>query len=73
MKRAMLGLVAWLMLAPVAAAQHAWPGSYPEGPVWIGQTLYWAEMYDNRVMAWTGTGEPKPFFQKAECGVSLWK
>lgn len=61
-------IAASLALAGGAAqGQHAWPGSYPEGPVWIGETLYWAEMYDNRVMAWTGD-QPRPFFQRAGCG-----
>lgn len=68
MKRAILAFIAWVMVVPTAVAQNAWPGSYPEGPIWIGETLYWAEMYDNRVMAWAGQGDPEPFFQKAECG-----
>lgn len=50
-------------------AQQAWPGNYPEGPTWIDGTLYWAEMYDNRVMAWSGGDQqPEPFFQQARCG-----
>ncbi|MEM7061079.1 MAG: SMP-30/gluconolactonase/LRE family protein [Pseudomonadota bacterium] len=67
MRFATILFAAFVAATPAASAQNAWPGSYPEGPVWIGETLYWAEMYDNRVMAWSG-GEPEPFFQQAECG-----
>lgn len=63
-----LGFVIAALLAWPAAAQQTWSGSYPEGPVWIGKTLYWAEMYDNRVMTWSGAGAPKPFFQRKGCG-----
>ena len=44
-----------------------WQGSYPEGPVWIGATLYWAEMGADRVMAWSG-GTPRVFFERQGCG-----
>ena len=64
-----LGL--WLVLLVFAAfparAQHAWPGSYPEGPIWIGKTLYWAELYAHRVMRWDGQ-EPRPFWEQPGCG-----
>ena len=60
-------VAALTLLAFPSQAQEAWPGSYPEGPVWIGKTLYWAEMYDNRVMAWDG-GDPSMFFRDGECG-----
>jgi len=70
MRRTALALAALAALAaPVtpAAAQDGWPGNYPEGPIWIGKTLYWAEMYDNRVMAWSG-GAPQAVFRRAGCG-----
>lgn len=68
MIRALLCLAALLVPAQ-SLAQQSWAGNYPEGPVWIGQTLYWAEMYDNRVMTWSeGEEAPRTFFQRKECG-----
>ncbi len=71
-------LVRMTLLAPVllgAAARCAsparaeeWPASYPEGPVWIDGTLYWAEMGADRVMAWPGEGAPQVFFAGRGCG-----
>lgn len=55
------------LLAPAPAPAEEWPASYPEGPVWIGDTLYWAEMGADRVMAWSGS-EPRVFFQREGCG-----
>ena len=55
-----------LAVAP-SRARDAWPASYPEGPVWIGKTLFWAELYAHRVMRWTG-GDPEPFWEQTGCG-----
>lgn len=72
-----------LAASPVRGAEdrpetwlRVWQGSYPEGPVWIGGTLYWAEMGADRVMAWAGPdaggdgagGEPRVFFAHDGCG-----
>lgn len=60
-------LAAGLLAAPGAGAAE-WQASYPEGPVWIGGTLYWAEMGADSVMAWDGRGEPRVFLRKEGCG-----
>ncbi|HET7410590.1 MAG TPA: SMP-30/gluconolactonase/LRE family protein [Paracoccaceae bacterium] len=60
-------LLAAALLALPARAEE-WPASYPEGPVWIDGTLYWAEMGADRVMAWEGAGEPRVFFRQEGCG-----
>lgn len=68
MIRVAFGLMALMLAATPARAAEVWAGSYPEGPVWIGGTLYWAEMYSDRVMAWPGEGPPQVFFRQAGCG-----
>ena len=62
-----LVLIALMLLPGLARAQQAWSGYYPEGPVWIGQTLYWAEMGGDRVMSWAG-GEPEVAWTRQGCG-----
>jgi sugar lactone lactonase YvrE len=57
-----------LALSSPAASDEVWPASYPEGPVWIGGMLYWAEMGADRVMAWPGRGAPRVFFAAEGCG-----
>lgn len=68
--RARAGLAAALLAGalalPASAAELA--ASYPEGPVWIDGTLYWAEMGADRVMALAGDGEPAEFFRQEGCG-----
>ncbi len=64
--RAAAALLA-LALALPAQADESWPASYPEGPVWIGGTLYWTEMGADRVMAWSG-GAPEVFLALPGCG-----
>lgn len=62
----------WLaaLLVCWAGAAHAasWEASYPEGPLWQGSTLYWAEMTADKVMRREGRSKPKPFFQRQGCG-----
>ena len=54
--------------APPARAEE-WQASYPEGPVWIDGTLYWAEMGADAVMRWPGGPDrPGVFFQQEGCG-----
>lgn len=69
MIRAVL-LAAALATAAPAAAQGVFPGSYPEGPVWISQDLYWAEMRSDRVMrlAPGSDQQPQPFYTSPGCG-----
>jgi sugar lactone lactonase YvrE len=66
-------LLALALAAPAAHGAEVWEGSYPEGPVWIEDTLYWAEMGADRVMAWPGReaggdGAPRVFFAREGCG-----
>jgi gluconolactonase len=66
-----VALLLALALALPALAEDGrhrdWQGSYPEGPIWIGATLYWAEMGADRVMAWSG-GSPRVFLERDGCG-----
>ena len=59
-------------LATIAASParaEEWQASYPEGPVWIDGTLYWAEMGADAVMRWPGGPDrPGMFFQQEGCG-----
>jgi sugar lactone lactonase YvrE len=57
-----------LALATAPDAVEVRPASYPEGPVWIDGTLYWAEMGADRVMAWSPGAEPRVFFAARGCG-----
>lgn len=61
-------ILALLLLPGLARAQTAFQGYYPEGPVWIGGTLYWAEMGADRVMAWTGGSGPRVAWTRQGCG-----
>lgn len=61
-----LGLIA--ALATPAAAQKSWLGFYPEGPVWIGADLYWAEMQSDAVMRVAPGGEPEIWLEQRGCG-----
>lgn len=56
------------LLAALPAHGDEWAASYPEGPVWIDGTLYWAEMGADRVMAWPGQGAPRVFLAGRGCG-----
>ena len=65
--RALAVLLALGLLALPARAEE-WRASYPEGPVWIDGTLYWAEMGADRVMARPDGAEPRIFFRQEGCG-----
>jgi len=43
------------------------PALYPEGPVFIGGALYYAEMTGDRVVKWADAG-PGTFFERKGCG-----
>ena len=70
MTRLAAALLALALALPAEA--EVWQGSYPEGPVWIDGTLFWAEMGADRVMAWSGeegpAGAPRVFFAREGCG-----
>ena len=64
---------AWLAVLTTAFAAAAAPeainpqAKYPEGPVLIGDMLYYAEMSADRVVTWDGTSQ-KMFFKRDRCG-----
>jgi sugar lactone lactonase YvrE len=68
LRRIGAALAALALAVSAARGAEAWQGSYPEGPVWIGETLLWAEMGADRVMAWPGDGAPQLFFAREGCG-----
>ena len=43
------------------------PASYPEGPLYVGDVLYYAEMGDDQVTV-VESGTPRPFFEQDGCG-----
>lgn len=59
----------WLALAGTALADAARviPARYPEGPLWQGERLYFAEMHADRVMVVEPAGTSVFFVQKG-CG-----
>ena len=65
--RELIALAVLLLASLPARAQQAWPASYPEGPIWIGKTLYWAELWSHRVMRWDGDA-PEVFLEHPGCG-----
>lgn len=61
-------LAALFIALPCAgAAQESWLGFYPEGPIWLGSDLYWAEMESGTVMR-LNDGTPEPFIEHRTCG-----
>ena len=68
-----LALAAALMLAPCAGAQtpvvseHVIPASYPEGPLWRGDRLFYAEMGADRISVYEN-GRSRAFFTQRGCG-----
>jgi gluconolactonase len=70
--KATAGLVACLLAwpAPVPAAEPAqdgWAASYPEGPLWVGERLFYAEMPLDRVVEWKD-GQRRDFWSEPGCG-----
>lgn len=61
-------LAALLILWAGLARAESWNASYPEGPLWQGDTLYWAEMTAHKLMRRDGASEPHPFFTRDGCG-----
>jgi sugar lactone lactonase YvrE len=63
-----VGAIAWP--SPVRAEEGAsdgWVASYPEGPIWIGERLLYAEMAAHKVVEWQA-GQRRDFWQEAGCG-----
>jgi sugar lactone lactonase YvrE len=53
--------------APLGAAQLINPAFYPEGPLWVDDKLYYAEMGRDRVSVWDGESR-STFWRKSGCG-----
>jgi sugar lactone lactonase YvrE len=63
----------WLLLALSAGVAQAQPavvasGAYPEGLLWHGGRLYYAEMGADRVSVIEGGGPPRQFWRADGCG-----
>ena len=62
--------LAWVL--PTAASadepeRDAWVGSYPEGPIWVGERLLYAEMGANKIVEWRA-GQRRDFWAEPGCG-----
>ena len=72
--KATAAALSWFALAlatllpwQLADAQEAWPSSHPDGPVWIENDLYWAEMRSGRVMRMRDDGHAT-VYEDPDCG-----
>jgi gluconolactonase len=70
--RAAAGLALCLCLLATSASaaepeRASWEASYPEGPIWVGERLLYAEMPLNRVMEWKD-GKLREFWSEPGCG-----
>jgi sugar lactone lactonase YvrE len=64
----MAGAVAWpLPSRAEEAVRDAWTASYPEGPVWLGERLLYAEMGASKVVEWKA-GQRRDFWREPGCG-----
>ena len=74
-RRVAQGVVVLLLLLPLASldAQRvqaetvSYPASYPEGPLWVGDTLYYAEMTADRISK-IENGKRSDFWHGENCG-----
>jgi sugar lactone lactonase YvrE len=48
-------------------ARDAWAASYPEGPLWVGERLLYAEMGASKVVEWKA-GRRRDFWAEPGCG-----
>ena len=63
-----VGILAWPASAKADAPLRAgWAASYPEGPLWVGERLLYAEMPLDRVVEWKA-GQRRDFWREAGCG-----
>jgi sugar lactone lactonase YvrE len=68
-------LVAWVLCTPAPAAAEApgserWEASYPEGPIWTGERLLYAEMPLHRIVEWKEGGQRRVFWSEPGCGAT---
>jgi sugar lactone lactonase YvrE len=63
------GALAWPspLRAEEAARHDAWAASYPEGPVWLGERLLYAEMAAHKVVEWKA-GQRRDLWHEPGCG-----
>jgi sugar lactone lactonase YvrE len=64
-----VSVLSWA-LPPRANAEEprdAWPASYPEGPLWVGERLLYAEMGADKVVEWRA-GQRRDFWAEPGCG-----
>jgi sugar lactone lactonase YvrE len=47
--------------------REAWAASYPEGPLWVGERLLYAEMTAHKVVEWNA-GQRRDFWHEPGCG-----
>ena len=52
---------------PARAETISYPASYPEGPLWVGDTLYYAEMTADRISK-IESGKRSDFWKEEGCG-----
>jgi sugar lactone lactonase YvrE len=67
---AALVLCLCLLAASASAAEperSSWDASYPEGPIWVGERLLYAEMPLHRVVEWKD-GQRRDFWSEPGCG-----
>jgi sugar lactone lactonase YvrE len=69
--RLAVGLLACMLVCGGAhaadPARMHWQASYPEGPIWIGERLLYAEMPRHRIVEWSG-GRRRTFWSEPGCG-----
>lgn len=66
MLRALL-LLLGVSLASASGASDRLVASYPEGPLIVGETVLFADMEEDAVVAWTGAGR-RTFYKSRGCG-----
>jgi sugar lactone lactonase YvrE len=48
-------------------AHEGWAASYPEGPLWVGERLFYTEMGASKVVEWKA-GQRRDFWREPGCG-----
>jgi sugar lactone lactonase YvrE len=69
---AAVGLALYLLGPPLPAraeepVRDAWVAAYPEGPLWVGERLLYAEMGASKVVEWKA-GRRRDFWSEPGCG-----
>jgi sugar lactone lactonase YvrE len=64
---AMLGCALPMRAEAEEPVRDAWVGSYPEGPLWVGERLLYAEMGAGKVVEWKA-GQRRDFWAEPGCG-----